>query len=266
MRQLRSGGDYLFCKNSLLPLSHSITDRQTDCCVFQLPLWFQTVRGEVATQAGIGILPMLVGVIVGVLIAGALVALIGYYTPFMLLSSALMPVGVGLLTTIGPETGRGALIAYPAIFGLGVGLGFQQPLIGVQAVVAKADIPVGTSIVVFGQTFGAAIIIAVGESIFSNRLASNIASNLGITDIDMRHVLGDGKAGSSLMSQLTPEQLPRLIGAVNDSLTQTFYLSVGMAILSVVGAGFMEWKNVRPPKEDKVSGVESGGGTMGEKQ
>ncbi|KAK4212527.1 major facilitator superfamily domain-containing protein [Rhypophila decipiens] len=229
-----------------------------------LPLWFQTVRGEVATQAGIGILPMLVGVILGVLISGALVALIGYYTPFMLLSSALMPVGVGLLTTINPETSRGALIAYPAIFGLGVGLGFQQPLIGVQAVVAKADIPIGTSIVVFGQTFGAAIIIAVGESIFSNRLAANVVTYLGVTDIDMRHVLGDGQAGSSLASQLSPEQMPLLIRAVNDSLTQTFYLSVVMGILSLIGAGFMEWKNVKPPKAEKVATAEAGGVGAGE--
>lgn len=207
---------------------------------------------------------MLIGVILGVLISGALVALIGYYTPFMLLSSALMPVGVGLLTTITPETSRGALIAYPAIFGLGVGLGFQQPLIGVQAVVAKADIPIGTSIVVFGQTFGAAIIIAVGESIFSNRLASNIAMYLGITETDTRHVLGDADAGTSLYSQLTAEQLPLLLRAVNDSLTQTFYLSVVMAILSVIGAACMEWKNVRPKKEEKVSAAEAGGVNGGE--
>src|SRR5690606_10680234 len=99
---------------------------------------------------------MLVAVIIGIIGSGALVSMFGYYTPFMLASSLLMPVGLGLLTTIKPDTSKAALLAFPAIFGLGVGIGFQQPLVGVQAALPQNDIPAGTSIIVFGQAFGAA--------------------------------------------------------------------------------------------------------------
>jgi hypothetical protein len=80
---------------------------------------------------------MLIGVIVSVLASGALVSGLGYYTPFMILGSILMAVGIGLLSTIGPSSSNALLIVFPAIFGAGVGIGFQQPLIGAQAVLSK---------------------------------------------------------------------------------------------------------------------------------
>jgi hypothetical protein len=189
---------------------------------------------------------MLVAVIVGVLGSGALVTLMGYYTPFMLASSVLMPVGLGMLTTIGPDTPRAALLAYPAIFGLGVGLGFQQPLIGVQAALPPADIAPGTSVIVFGQTIGAAIMIAAGESVFQNRLVVNLANYLGLTNINTQQLLGNGPA--SLQSLVSVDRLPLLIQAVNASLTQTFYVAVAMAALSAFGSAFMGWKSVKQPK------------------
>jgi hypothetical protein len=215
----------------------------------QLPLWFQTIKDTSAQQSGIGILPMLVGVIVGVLGSGALVSIIGYYTPFMLASSVLMPVGLGMLTTITPDTPRAALLAYPAVFGLGVGMGFQQPLIGVQAALPLADIPTGTSVIVFGQTFGAAIMIAAGETVFQSRLLANMAKYLGITNINTHELLGNGPA--SLQALVPTEKLGLLIKTVNASLTQTFYVAVAMGALSICGSVFMEWKSVTPPKRDE---------------
>ncbi|KAK4153961.1 MFS general substrate transporter, partial [Chaetomidium leptoderma] len=217
-----------------------------------LPLWFQTVKDTSAQQSGIGILPMLVGVIIGVVASGALVSLIGYYTPFMLASSVLMPVGLGMLTTITPDTSRAALIAYPALFGLGVGMGFQQPLTGIQASLPQADIAPGTSIIVFGQTISAAIIIAVGESVFQNRLLVNLDSYLGINDVNTQELLGD--SAGSLQSLVPVDKVPLLIEAVNASLTQTFYVAVAMAALSGIGSVFIGWNSVKQPKSRDEEG------------
>ncbi len=198
---------------------------------------------------------MLVAVIVGVLGSGFLVTFVGYYTPFMLASSVLMPVGLGLLTTIGPDTSRAALFVYPAIFGLGVGMGFQQPLIGVQATLPQADIAPGTTVIVFGQTIGAAIMIAVGESVFQTRLVANLAGYLGLTDINTQQLLGTGP--TSLQSMVPTEKLPVLILAVNASLTQTFYVAVAMASLSCIGSVFIGWKSVKEPKKEEEEGAET---------
>ncbi len=173
----------------------------------------------------------------------------------MLAGSVLMPVGLGMLTTISPDTPRAALLAYPAIFGLGVGMGFQQPLIGVQAALPKEDIAPGTSIIVFGQTIGAAIMVAAGESVFQNRLVVNLASYLGLTGVNTHELLGSGVG--SLQSMVAVDQVPQLIRAVNASLTQTFYVAVAMASLSAFGSVFMGWKSVKQPKsgEEEENGA-----------
>ncbi len=199
---------------------------------------------------------MLVAVIGGVLGSGTLVTFFGYYMPFMVASSILMPIGLGLLTTIGPDTHKAALIVYPALFGLGVGVGFQQPLIGVQATLPAADVAPGTTVIVFGQTIGAAIMVAVGESVFQNRLVTNLADYLGLTNIDSQQLLGTG--ASSLQSLVPTEKVPALIEAVSASLTQTFYVAVAIASLSGIGCLFMEWKSVKQRKRQDEEGGRAG--------
>jgi hypothetical protein len=199
---------------------------------------------------------MLVAVIAGVLGSGTMVTFFGHYMPFMVASALLMPVGLGMLTTITPDTPRAALIAYPALFGLGVGMGFQQPLIGVQATLPAADVAPGTTVIVFGQTIGAAIMVAVGESVFQNRLVDNLASYLGLTGINSQELLGTGS--SSLQSLVPTEKVPVLIEAVNASLTQTFYVAVAIASLSGLGCVFMEWKSVKKPKRRDEEGGGAG--------
>jgi MFS family permease len=193
-------------------------------------------------------LPMLIGVIVSVLASGALVSAIGYYVPFMFLGTILMSVGAGLLSTWTPSTSNALLIVYPAIFGAGVGIAFQQPIIAAQTVLSEADIPVGTSIVVFGQSIGAAIILSVAETVFSNRLAANIRDMLGLA-VTTESLLGGGIKDVVKAIVEAGGDLAKLVDAENKAVTQAFYVSLAMAGLSVIGALTVEWKSVKKEEE-----------------
>lgn len=92
----------------------------------QLPIWFQAIKGASAVKSGIMNLPMLLAQVVLSIVAGGCVTQFGYYTPFMILSSCLMAVGAGLLSTFQPDTSSGKWIGYQIIFGAGVGTGMQQ--------------------------------------------------------------------------------------------------------------------------------------------
>jgi hypothetical protein len=105
------------------------------------------------------------------------------------------------------------------------------------------DIPTGTSIIVFGQTIGAAIVLSVGESVFQNQLKENIQSYLGIVVQDTHSLMTEGTA--ALAATLTPSQIPLLVEATSKSLTQTFYVALAMAGLSIAGSLAMEWKSVK---------------------
>lgn len=192
---------------------------------------------------------MLLGVIFCVVISGFAVSWLGYYTPFMILGTVLMSIGAGLLTTITPETPKVPLVLFPVLFGAGIGVGFQQPIIGCQAALPKEDIPVGTSIIVFGQTIGAAIVLSAGDSVFQTRLTANIKEYLNISLENSAQILQTGP--NSMINTLAPEQLPILVVAVNKTMNQVFYVAVAMAALSVFGALGMEWRSVKNPNKEK---------------
>jgi hypothetical protein len=96
-------------------------------------------------------LPFILGMVIFSIVAGGLVTVIGYYTPFMYIAAIAMPIGAGLLSTLKPDSGSAKWIGYQIIFGLGIGCGFQQPLIAAQAALPLEDIPVGTAIMMFSQ-------------------------------------------------------------------------------------------------------------------
>jgi hypothetical protein len=92
----------------------------------------------------------------------------------MLLSSIITPIGEGLMTTWTVNTGFSRWVGYQALIGLGMGMGQQQPQVAIQAVLPRADIPAGVSIVMLVQTLSGAIFIAIGQAVLQNKLVQNL--------------------------------------------------------------------------------------------
>jgi hypothetical protein len=100
---------------------------------------------------------MILSLVISSLIAGGIITAIGYYTPFMILSSVLMGVGAGLISTFSVGSGHAHWIGYQVIFGLGVGFGMLQPIMAAQTVLSLQDIPTGVSIMMFAQILGSSL-------------------------------------------------------------------------------------------------------------
>ena len=209
--------------------------------VYYLPIWFQAIKGVSATKSGIMNLPAILGLVVISMIAGGAVTAIGYYTPFMLLSSVLMSIGAGLLSTFETDTNSAKWIGYQFIFGAGVGFGMQQMLVAVQTALPKNDIPIGTAIMMFSQTLGGALFISVGQNVFTNQLIQNLKS--AVPDLNPGIVLAVG--ATELKSQIEARFIGGVLAAYNTALTQTFYVSVAAASMSIFGAAFVEWKSMK---------------------
>ncbi|KAF2809961.1 MFS general substrate transporter [Mytilinidion resinicola] len=212
--------------------------------VYYLPIWFQAIKGVSATKSGIMNLPTILGLVIMSMISGGLVTVIGYYTPFMLASTVLMTIGAGLLTTFETNTGHAKWIGFQFLFGAGVGLGMQQTLIVVQTVLPAKDIPIGTAVMMFSQTLGGALFISVGQNVFTNQLIKNLES--AVTGFDISIVL---RAGATELKNAVPAQfLPGVLSAYNDTLTQTFYVSLAMACVSIIGVAPIQWKSMKGKK------------------
>ena len=61
--------------------------------VYYVPIWFQAIEGVTAVESGIRNLPMILGLVIVSIIAGTAITLVGYYTPFMIVSSVFMAIG-----------------------------------------------------------------------------------------------------------------------------------------------------------------------------
>ncbi|KAJ7123207.1 MFS transporter [Mycena epipterygia] len=218
--------------------------------VYFLPIWFQAIKGVSAVKSGIDNLPMILSLVVSSLIAGGIITVVGYYTPFMILSSVLMAVGAGLISTFTINTGHAHWIGFQILYGLGVGFGMQQPIIAVQTVLSLEDIPTGTSLIMFMQTLGGALFVSVGQNVFTNKLAAGLASQ--VPGVNSEIVLSAG--ATSLRNSIDAQYLPAVLSVYNQALVSAWYVSVAMACLSLVGALAMEWKSVKGKNVEMAMG------------
>jgi hypothetical protein len=60
---------------------------------------------------------MILSLVIAMIFSGGATTAIGYYTPFMYLSTVLMAVGGGLLTTFKANTGHAQWIGYQVLVG-----------------------------------------------------------------------------------------------------------------------------------------------------
>ena len=188
----------------------------------------------------------MIATVVTYLCVGFAVSAVGYYHPFMIASAVLTAIGAGLLTTLQVSSHSGAWIGYQIILGFGIGLGTQQPLIASQAVLPEADVPIGTGVICFFQVLGPAVFVSVGQNVFTNRLAANIHSN--VPSFNSSSALADtGALGVESLINGTSANL--VVSAYNRTLTQTWYIAVALASLSIIGALGIDWKKIEEPQE-----------------
>jgi hypothetical protein len=93
--------------------------------IYYIPLYFQGVKGVSATHSGIQTLPLLISVVVFSISGGITVTLFGYYTPLMIFGMSIFTVGVGLLSTLNPNTPLARWFGYEVLTGAGVGMCLQ---------------------------------------------------------------------------------------------------------------------------------------------
>lgn len=218
---------------------------------YYIPIWFQAVKGVSAVKSGIMNIPLILGVVISSILVGGMVTGIGYYTPFMLASTVVTSVGSGLLTTFLPNTAHSKWIGYQAFAGLGVGLGLQLPLIAVQTVLPLDLVPTGTAVVVFAQTLGGAVCVAIAQSVFQNKLIAKVAEYA--PKIDPAAVLAMG--ATNIRKEIPAQSLPGVILAYDKAITQVFLVAVATSALTIIGSVAMEWRSV---KKAKKGGAEAG--------
>ena len=170
-----------------------------------LPQYMQVVRGISPTVSGLRLLPLLVGLLLTSTGTGFLVSKWGRYKIFPVIGTALMTLGLFLLSRLGIHSSFWIVSLYLFVLGVGIGASLQVLIIAVQNAVDYKDLGAATSGATFFRSIGGSFGTSVFGAIFSGVLAGDIAAALhGVP-------LPSGLSASGGASPAVLEHLPAAI-------------------------------------------------------
>ena len=208
--------------------------------VYYLPFYFQSVLGTTARRSGIDTLPYLMSLLLTPMISGALITVIGYYVPLMLIGCTIMTIGSGLLYSLHASSTDSQWIGYQFLAAFGAGICRQIAFSAVPLVLPNDDLATASALVALCNSLGATLAISIGQSIFTNTLTQETAH---IPGIDVKTVVNQG---ASNLSALVPSSYLAIVRmAFLSAVTKAFTISIasgGIALLCSLG---MEWINVK---------------------
>jgi EmrB/QacA subfamily drug resistance transporter len=146
--------------------------------IIYLPLFLQVVTGRSATNAGLLLLPLILGIMFTAIVSGRVISRTGRYKAFPVAGMLVMAAGMYLLSTMGPTTTTLETSAYMVVLGLGLGMVMQVLVLAVQNAVDQRDLGTATGAATFLRSMGGSFGVALFGAVLSNRLATNLADLL----------------------------------------------------------------------------------------
>ncbi len=147
--------------------------------VTYFPLYLQVVRGVSPTASGLQMVPMMVGMLTMSILSGQRISRTGRYKIYPVIGTAVMTVGLGLLSRIGPSTSMLVASLLMLVLGLGLGMVMQVLVIAVQNAVEYRDLGVATSGATLFRLIGGSLGTALLGAVFSSRVASVMGGSAG---------------------------------------------------------------------------------------
>jgi EmrB/QacA subfamily drug resistance transporter len=197
-----------------------------------LPLFLQIVKGVNPTVSGLRLFPLVGGLLISSVGSGLLISRFGRYKVFPVLGTALITVGLYLLSRLGVRTGTFATSAYMFVLGLGLGGVLQVLVIAVQNAVDYADLGAATSGVTFFRSMGGSFGTAVFGAIFANTLVGNLRHFLrGVT---LPAGVGTASVSPRELAALPPAVHAGFIQAYAHSLQTVFLVAVPIGAVAFV--------------------------------
>ncbi|HEY0688711.1 MAG TPA: MDR family MFS transporter [Kribbella sp.] len=195
-----------------------------------LPTYLQYVHGASATESGLEMLPLVVGLLAASVGVGQVISKTGRYRIFPIIGTILIAVGLFLLSLMDNTTSYPVSAGYMLVLGIGVGLCMPVPTVVVQSTVDYSDLGVATSGVSFLRTMGSSFGVAVFGSIYAAQLPEKLAAATppGVDPRLTQTVDGVRSLSDSVRASIT--------AAYADALHAVFLAAVPVAALGLIVA------------------------------
>ena len=202
--------------------------------IIYIPVYAQGVLGVDATNSGLILMPLMLGLIVMGILSGLVITRTGRYKAIMLTGVTIMGAGLFLLTRLSFDSTQGQLTVAMVVLGVGLGMAMQQYTLVVQNAVERADLGVATASTQFFRNVGSTVGIAVFGTVMTSGLAAAIGSHLP-ADVAAQMPAGSVDAGSVLDPAALAGLPPAIADAVRrglaDQLHEVFLIALPLVVV-----------------------------------
>ncbi len=195
-----------------------------------LPLYYQEVFGATPTNSGLRLIPLMVGLLIMSILSGQVITKTGKYRAFPIAGTAVIAVGLFLLSRLTPTTPTYVQYLDLLVLGFGLGSVMQVLVLVAQNSVPQREIGVATAGATFfrsiGGSFGAAIFGAVFSNVFVGRLVVDLHGQRlpkGVTSSSI---------SPALLAKLPAAVHHGIVEAYSTSLQVVFLIAVPIAVLA----------------------------------
>lgn len=126
-----------------------------------VPLYFETARGLSATGSGLGLIPLMGGVVCGATISGQVMQRLAHYKRPAVVGSLMSAILLAGLALEGSALPLAGLVAVLALCGAGIGTMLPVCTISIQNAVAPHEMGTATGAMTFFRQMGGALVVAV---------------------------------------------------------------------------------------------------------
>ncbi len=254
--------------------------------ILYVPLFAQLVLGISATNSGVVLTPLTLGMVVASIISGQIISRTGKYKWIQIFGLAVFALGLIILSRMTPATTQSELIMRMILTGAGLGLTFPITILAVQNAFDHSKLGVATASIQLFRSVGA----TVGTAILGGVLNNNLHNKLGdlssdpfiksvaqfnpgasLSNIDANKLqgilTGDGRKMIEGKISSLPEPIrSQAAGAFSEfinkvklafasSITEVFLISAGIMVVAFVVAFFLDEIPLRKTHNEGVTQI-----------
>ena len=214
-----------------------------------LPQYLQLVHGVSATESGLLLLPLLVGLLVMSIASGRYISSTGRFRWFPLAGTILVTIGLILLTHLGAHTSLVIVGLDILVFGAGLGLFIQVLTLVVQNAVPMRQMGVATSSVTFFRSMGGALGASALGAVLTARIAAEFPRYLPPAALagggDKVAQLVQSPAVLDALARTHPALHEGIIQAYSHAIDTLFLVAIPVSVLSIIAALFIKQVQLR---------------------
>lgn len=207
--------------------------------IVYLPLYLQLGLGIQATNSGLLLLPLMLGLITAATLSGRFVTRTGKYKSMMMAGAIFQFVGIFLMSQLGPDAKQWDVVW--RLFVIGVGLGPSQSLFNMvsQSAAPIRQIGVATSTSMFLRQCGGMIGVSIFGAMLMAKMAESIAAQFPGIKIDLgemqRMAVMAGESGGAI----PPEMEAFVAHSISSAMSYIFMGSLVIVAIAFVAILFI---------------------------